>query len=137
MRGDAGDPSGDGGRPDAGSTLIEVLIALVVTSGAIIVLVGGMTTLFGSSIQNRESTNAGVVARNYAEALDVAVAKPDAWCSSSYTVTSSPPAGYTVGATYGACPDTAPTTPQFQTVTISATAPNGSVETLLTVVRAS
>ncbi len=127
----------DGSPPEAGSTLIEVLIALVITSSAIIVLVGGMSALFSSSIQNRQSTNAGVVARNYAEALEVAVLQAGAWCSPTYSVTSSRPPGYTVSASYGPCPADDPTTPQFQTVTISATAPNGAVETLRTVVRQS
>jgi type II secretory pathway pseudopilin PulG len=138
VRGAAGESSGDGCRPDAGSTLIEVLIALVITASAIVVLVGGMTTLFGSSIQNRQSTNAGVVARNYAESVSVAVAKPGAWCSSSYTVSySTLPAGYAVSAAYGACPAATAVTPQFQTVTITATAPNGAIEILRTVVRSS
>ncbi len=87
----------------------------------IIVLVGGMTALFASSIQNRQSTTAGVVARDYAEALNVAVARPAArprWCSTSYTVTPPHAAdGLHRVPTYGTCPATnAATTPQFQPV---------------------
>lgn len=119
----------------AGSTLIEVLVAAVIMSSAVMVLVTGMSTLFSSSAQNRQSTTAGVVARDYAEALDLAVAQTGAWCSSTYTVLLTPPAGYTVSASYGACPTNNATTPQFQTVTISASAPNGSTELLRMVVR--
>jgi Tfp pilus assembly protein PilV len=130
-----GQVTGPAGTTDAGSTLIEVLVAAVIMSSAVIVLVTGMGTLFASSMQNRQSTTAGVVARDYAEALDLAVAQPGAWCSSSYTVSLTPPSGYAVNATYGACPANDATTPQFQTVTISASAPNGSTERLRTVVR--
>ena len=122
-----------------GSTLIEILIASVIMSTAIIVLVGGMSALFSSSILNRQSTTAGVVARSYAEALEVAVAQTGAWCSATYTVTPSPPtpAGYTVSPAYGACPVNNATTPQFQTVTISVTATGGATEQLKMVVRKS
>ena len=130
-----GRPSRDD-HDDTGSTLIEVLIASVIMSSAVIVLVTGMGTLFASSIQNRESTTAGVVARSYAEAVVVAVATSSAaaaaatptgaWCSTTYTVDfPSLPAGYTVDPAYGACPVDDATTPQFQTVTITSTTPAG------------
>ncbi len=142
-----GRPSRD--EPDAaerGATLIEVLIASVIMSSAVIVLVTGMGTLFASSIQNRQSTTAGVVARSYAEAVVVAVAASSAaaaaatptgaWCAATYTVDfPSLPAGYTVGAAYDACPVDNSTTPQFQTVTITSTTPQGATETLRMVVR--
>ncbi len=124
-------------RREGGSTLIEILVASVIMGSAIIVLVTGMTTLFASSIQNRQSTTAGVVARDYAESLALAVTQPGAWCSSTYAVSSIVPTGYSVSATYGACPANDATTPQFQTVVISAVAPNGSTEQLRTVVRQS
>jgi Tfp pilus assembly protein PilV len=121
---------------EAGSSLIEVLVAAVIMSSAVMVLVTGLGTLLSSSAQNRQSTTAGVVARDYAEALDLAVAQSGAWCAASYTVLLTPPAGYTVSASYGACPANNATTPQFQTVTISAAGPNGVIEPLRTVVRA-
>lgn len=135
MRCDAGNP------PDAGSTLVEVLIALVIAAGAVFVLVGGMASLFTNSIQNRQSTTAGVVARDYAEALEVVVAQSSAaatdgaWCSSTYTVPFSAPAGYAVSAAYGTCPEVSATTAQFQTVAITVTAPNLAAEQLHIVVR--
>jgi Tfp pilus assembly protein PilV len=118
-----------------GSTLIEVLVATVIMSSAVMVLVTGMSVLFSSSLQSRQSTTAGVVARDYAEALDLAVAQTGAWCSTAYTVVLSPPAGYTVSVAYGACPANSATTPQFQTATITASAPNGATEKLRMVVR--
>ena len=129
-------PSRDGPDPsDNGSTLIEVLVASVIMGSAVIVLVTGLGTLFASSIQNRESTTAGVVARSYAESLVVAVTESGAWCSPTYTVAYTPPAGYSVAPVYGACPANNATTPQFQIATITATTPKGATETLRMVVR--
>lgn len=121
--------------PSAGFSLIEVLIATAIMGIAVIALVYGMGTLFNSSSQDRQSTTAAIVARSYAEALDVAVAQAGAWCSSSYSVSYVPPSGYTVTPTVGACPANNSTTPQFQTVAISVAAPSGSTEKLTVVER--
>jgi type II secretory pathway pseudopilin PulG len=126
---------------DAGSTLVEVLIATVLMGSAIIVLVTGMSTLFSSSIQNRQATTAGLVVRDYAEALVVAVAAQpatDPWCSTTpYAVAYTAPTGYSVTTTAGACPANDTTTPQFQTVVITTTSPAGRTESLRVVVRKS
>jgi Tfp pilus assembly protein PilV len=132
-----GTPSRDTRRGAGGSTLIEVLIASVIMSTAVIVLITGLGTLFATSIQSRETTTAGVVARSYAEGLVVAVAKTGAWCSSTYAVAYSPPTGYGVSAALGACPAGNATTAQYQTATITATTPKGATETLRMVVRES
>jgi Tfp pilus assembly protein PilV len=128
-------------RGETGAMLIEVLVALVISAGAIFVLVGGMTALFASSTQNRQTTTVGVVARDYAEALEVVVAQASAaavsgaWCSTSYTVPYSPPSGYTVTGV-GTCPaDTATSTPQFEPFVITAKAPTLAPEQLRIVVR--
>jgi len=100
---------------------------------AVVAILVGSSATFTSSGANRQSTTAGIVARNYAEALDVAVAQ-GAWCSSSYSVSPyyTPPSGYTPSATFGACPATGP---QYQTATITVTQPNGASEVFKTVVR--
>jgi prepilin-type N-terminal cleavage/methylation domain-containing protein len=121
--------------PDAGFSLIELLIATAIMGTAVIALVTGMGTLLNSSSQNRQATTSAIVARDYAEALEVAVAQPGAWCSTSYSVTYSPPAGFSVTPTAGACPANNATTPQFQTVAIVVTAPGGATESLTVVVR--
>lgn len=120
---------------DEGSTLIEVLVASVIMGSSVIMLVTGMSALFSSSVLNRQATTASVVARDYAEALVLTVAQTGAWCSSTYAVSFTPPSGYTVSAAYGACPVNNATTPQFQTVTISAVPPTGLTEQLRMVVR--
>ncbi len=132
---------GESHEDEDGSTLIEVLVASVIMASTVIMLVTGMGVLFTSSIQNRQLTTTSVVARDYAEALDLAVAQASAqsgpWCSTSYTVPWTPPTGFTVTPSFGACPATDAATPQFQTVTISASAPSGAVELLRMVVRQS
>jgi type II secretory pathway pseudopilin PulG len=128
-------------RGETGAMLIEVLVALVISAGAIFVLVGGMTALFASSAQNRQTTTAGFVARDYAEVLEGVVAQASAaavsgaWCSTTYTVPYTPPTGYTVTGV-GTCPaNTASTTPQFEPFVITAKAPNLAPEQLRVVVR--
>src|SRR5205823_10740748 len=81
---------------DSGFSLIELLVATAIMGYAVIALVTGMGTLINSSSQNREATTAAIVARSYAEGLEVPVAQAGAWCSSSYTVSYTPPSGYTV-----------------------------------------
>jgi hypothetical protein len=100
---------------------------------AVVTVVMAMTATFTTSAVNRQSTNAAIVARGYAEAVELAAAATNAWCSASYSVSYTPPSGYAVTPTYGACPVSAQ--PQFQTVTITVSAPNGATETLRTVVR--
>jgi type II secretory pathway pseudopilin PulG len=123
-------------RDEQGSTLVELLIATAIMGISVVVLLVGTSTLFLTSAANRQSTTSAIVARDYAEALDLVIPQGSTWCASSYPVVYTPPAGgYTASAVYGTCPAYSTTTPQFQTVTITATAPNGSVETLNTVVR--
>ena len=122
-------------RVQPGSTLIELLIATSIMGTAVVAILGGMSALFTSSAQNRESTTAAVVTRDYAEALELAVAQTGVWCASTYAVSYVPPAGNTVTASYGACPANNASTPQYQTVTITATSPNGGTETLRMTVR--
>jgi prepilin-type N-terminal cleavage/methylation domain-containing protein len=121
--------------PDAGFSLVELLIATAIMGTAVIALVTGMATVLNSSSQNRQATTSAIVARDYAEALDVAVAQPGVWCASSYTVAFTPPTGYTVTPTVGACPANDATTPQFQTVAIVVTSPSSATENLTVVVR--
>jgi len=122
---------------ERGSTLVELLIATAIMGIAVVAILIGSAVTFTSSGENRQSTTAGIVARDYAEALDVAVAQSGAWCSSSYTVplaSYNPPSNYTANVTsIDACP--APSAAQFQRVTITVTQPNGFTETLKTVVR--
>ena len=101
-----GPRSSSAGR-ERGSTLIELLAATAIMGIAVVSILVGSTTTFTSSAQNRDQTTAGIVARNYAEALSVAVTTSN-WCqppaANPYGVTYAPPASYPVTVTYGACP---------------------------------
>jgi len=125
-------------RGERGSTLIEVLAATAIMGIAVVTLLVGTTATATSSGGNRQSTTAGIVARDYAQAIDLAVSAQSgtSWCltsSTAYGVSYTAPTGYTVAAVYGSCPIS--TAAQFQTVTITATAPNGFTETLKMAVR--
>ena len=125
-------------RDERGSTLVELLIATTIMGVAVVAILVGSSATFMSSGANRQSTTTGIAARDYAEALDVAIPPGTSWCSypTPYAVPYTLPAGVTsVNNTPGACPATSSTTPQFQVVTITATAQNGSTEVLRTVVR--
>ena len=128
-------------RGNRGSTLIELLIATSIMGTAVIALLTGTTTLFGTSTINRQAATAGIVARDYAEALSAATSQTASWCSTTpagnpYSVSFTPPSGYSVAAVYNACPTNNASTPQVQTVTITATAPSGATEVVKTIVRA-
>jgi type II secretory pathway pseudopilin PulG len=120
-------------RDERGSTLVELLAATAIMGTAVVAMLVGITAISTSTAQNRQSTTAGIVARDYAEALDVAVS--NAWCAASYTVSYTPPTGYTASVTsIDTCP--AASAAQFQKVTITATyTATGKSETLKTVVR--
>jgi type II secretory pathway pseudopilin PulG len=120
-------------RGERGSTLIELLVATAIMGTAVVTIMFGVGSTFTSSGANRQSTTAGIVARDYAQAVDLAVSQAGAWCASSYAVVLTPPTGYSAGATYGACP--ASSAAQFQTVAITVTEPDRATETLNTVVR--
>ena len=118
-------------RDEKGSTLVELLLATAIMGVAVVAIVMAMSATFTTSAVNRQATNAGIVARGYAEAVELAAAS--AWCSTSYSPVYTPPDGYTVTPTFGGCPIASQ--PQFQTVVIGVTGPGGSSETLRTVVR--
>ena len=122
-------------RREGGSTLVELLVATAIMGSAVVAILTAMSATFTTSALNRQLTTAGIAARDYAEALEVAVPQSANWCSAAYVVAYTPPTGYTVSPSYGPCPTNDSSTPQFQTVTITATAPNGGAETLRTVVR--
>jgi type II secretory pathway pseudopilin PulG len=122
------------GRCQRGATLVEILVAISIMGTAIVALLAGSSAIYTTSAVNRQATTAAVVARDYVEALEAAVTT-DTWCSTSYSPSYSPPSGYSVAVNLGSCPSAAASTPQFQTATITVTAPNGGTEVIRTVVR--
>jgi prepilin-type N-terminal cleavage/methylation domain-containing protein len=64
----AGEP-----RADRGETLLELLVALAIMSVAVVALVGGLGTSVVMSDIHRKQATAGMILRNYAEAVTATV----------------------------------------------------------------
>ncbi|MEU0093491.1 type II secretion system protein [Kribbella sp. NPDC006257] len=75
------------GRGDRGESLLELVVAITLMGVAIVAVMSGLTTtLLMSDIQRKQAT-AGVVVRDYAEALQQYVAAGHyVSCASSYSV---------------------------------------------------
>jgi type II secretory pathway pseudopilin PulG len=58
-----------GTRADRGETLLELVVALAIMSAAVVALVGGLGTSILMSDIHRKQATAGVLVRNYAEAV--------------------------------------------------------------------
>ena len=151
--------------PDAGDTLVEVLIALLIMGICIVAMMTGLVTSIAGSAQHRGLATDDVALTSFAETLKYDVelqAQPwYAECasvtSSSYngnTIAFSPPAGYTTSITAiqywnsstnafepsttssAACSGNTKDHSGFQLLTLTATAPHGIVKTLQIGVRA-
>jgi hypothetical protein len=138
---------------DRGSSLIEVMVAVIVLGTAAIAAVGGggggggggegaLYTSIAVSGTHRDQTTAATVARDYTERIAGA---PDLDCSSaagtygSYAGAVDIPTGYTAsvgpieswtGSSWGAC-----VTDKLQRVTVVATSDDGVSENSVVVVR--
>jgi prepilin-type N-terminal cleavage/methylation domain-containing protein len=60
-------------RADRGETLLELLVALAIMSVAVVALVGGLGTSIVMSDIHRKQATAGMILRNYAEAVTATV----------------------------------------------------------------
>src|SRR5262245_54919286 len=61
-------------RDDRGETLVELMVALVIMSTAVIALVGGIATAVTVSDVHRKQATAGVYVRAFADAVEQRVA---------------------------------------------------------------
>ncbi len=116
---------------ERGSTLVELLVATAIMGIAVVAMLVGSSLTFTSSGANRQSTTAGIVARDYAEDLDLAIPSGGGWCSYPSPYVGAPHVhdagnGLSVANVPGLCPAADPTVPQYQTVTITVNALNGS-----------
>jgi prepilin-type N-terminal cleavage/methylation domain-containing protein len=126
---------------EAGSTLIEILIAIAILGIGVVALVGGLLTSVNSSATHRTSATADTIIRSSAEALELAISQTPPgtpWCAATYTVPTSTtlPPNYAVTASGTSCPafSAPPSTqsvPQYQTITLTETYNNTTVATLV------
>jgi len=141
-------------RPDRGDTLIEVLLALVVIGLSVVAILGGLAASIGGSATHKGLSTIDAMLRSYAEDLTDQVeleASPiyaacPSWTASSYNGTAvnyTAPAGYTVGISsvqyFDSAASQTSSTPWdgvctnptgLQLVTLSATGPNNTAQTL-------
>jgi type II secretory pathway pseudopilin PulG len=121
-------------RDQRGTTLIEIVIALVILGGLVSTLLAALATASQGSKQHRDLVTADAVLRDYAEAAKAAVKTSCAGAggTASYTVSYTPPAGFTVNSLgTQTCP--APTT--VSELDLSVTLPSGAVRNLSIEVR--
>lgn len=84
---------------EAGVTLVEVLVAVVILGMAMAAIVGAMgTSIFASDVHRRQATEE-VVLRDYAETLAAASYVTCATTSSYQSVSFTPPTGFTATVT--------------------------------------
>src|SRR5205085_7474269 len=73
-------------RDEGGTTLVEILVAVVVLGTAVLSLVLGVGSLATRSDGHRRMATADTVARSYAEALKLTMSQrwnQPSWCSAS------------------------------------------------------
>src|SRR5690349_17582143 len=73
---------------DRGETLLELGVALAILGMAVVAVVGGMSAAVMLSDVHRKQATAGVAVRDYAEAMQTAVA------NGHYTACAAPAAGF-------------------------------------------
>ncbi|MEW2134829.1 type II secretion system protein [Streptomyces sp. NPDC005435] len=128
------------GRGEAGETLVEVLVAVVLMGVAFVTVLGGMGTAIISSVTQHRVTTADSVIRSAAEKV---VGAPYVSCAGGYE-TPAPPDGYTVtveveywdgvGAFGRPCP-AADTGVQLVTLTVHSAGPRPVRDATLQVVK--
>jgi Tfp pilus assembly protein PilV len=84
-------------QTDRGESLLELLVALVIMSVAVVAIAGSITAAVLYSDVHRKQATASAYLRDYAEAVEAAVAAGGytASCSPNYAAAYTAPAGYT------------------------------------------
>jgi type II secretory pathway pseudopilin PulG len=79
---------------DRGETLLELVVALAILGIAVVAVIGGLSAAVMLSDVHRKQAAAGVAVRDYAEAVQTAVATGHYTACAAPPVTFTPPAGY-------------------------------------------
>ena len=121
-------------REQRGTTLVEIVIALVILGGLVSTLLAALATASQGSKAHRDLVTADAVLRDYAEAAKSAVKASCAGAggTGSYTVSYTPPSGFTVNS-LGTL--SCPAVTSVSQLDLSVTLPNGVVRHLSIVVR--
>ena len=111
---------------DLGESLVETILTILIISITVTALVSALGSAANAGNAQRNAVRADAVMRNYAEATKAAVQSCVA--SGTYTVSYTPPTGYTVSTSPsgGTCP--AVTTTQL--LTLSVTGPTSVAATM-------
>lgn len=129
-------------RSEAGTTLVEVLITVMILGVAFVAILGGMGTSFGLSALHREQARVETEVRRYAEALKKATyvnsCSADAYtgvaftAGAAYSVTPPKVVGYVDEATGGSLATCTTADPALHVVELSvaSTQDDRAVETM-------
>ena len=116
-------------RRDAGETLVEILLTVVITGLAITALISSLAVAGNTGNVQRSSVQTDVEMRNYAEATKAAVLQACTVGGDTYTVGYTPQTGFTVATDPpddGVCPAVTTTKP----LTLKVTGPLGLNQTM-------
>lgn len=115
-------------RPDAGFSLVELMLAVAILGISALAIVGGMMTSIQVSDLGRRQAEGQTQVRAFAEAVAGA---PYSTCATSYATSYAPPAGYGTSMTVAywdgtsSFTSTCPTDTGLQRVTLTVTADDG------------
>src|SRR5258708_36272404 len=107
---------------ETGSSLSEIVMAIVILGAVIGVLMSAIVTASFSSRTLRQLVTQDTVMRSYAEAVKASV-RQSCVSAPNYTVTYTPPAGYSVNTPLVS--QTCPLSNAADTIAIGITGPNG------------
>lgn len=83
-------------RPDAGFTLIEILVAVALLGIAVTAIVSGMmTSILTTDVHRKQATGESVM-RGYAEAAKSSATASYSSCATTYAITGFNPNGYSM-----------------------------------------
>jgi Tfp pilus assembly protein PilV len=112
---------------EAGETLVEVVIAIVILGAVVSAMLAAIATSAMSSKSHRDLVTADAVLRNYAEATKSAVRSSCTSSGATYTVTYTPPGGFSVNPLGG---QPCPATTSVTAVHLQVTLPSGTAKPL-------
>lgn len=118
-------------RHDAGETLVEIILTVVIVGVAVTALISGLASTAAASTTNRHTADADTVVRNLAEAIKDA--SRDCVEGNPIAISYTPPAGF--GATVVPANPVCPSVTSTALLTIDVDTPSGGHQSMQIVVR--